>query len=65
MHSNHDFNFPEFEGIKNETGFNRLTLSVKKWIQKTNAVGIIAQTGRYGGTIRLRCAKNIKIIFKK
>jgi len=44
------FNSPEFEGIKNEAGLNRFTLSVKKWIDKTNAIGIIAKTGRYGGT---------------
>jgi hypothetical protein len=29
---------------------NRFTLSVKKWIEKTNAIGIVAKTGRYGGT---------------
>lgn len=44
------FNSPEFEGIKNEAGLNRFTLSVKKWIEKTNAIGIVARSGRYGGT---------------
>jgi hypothetical protein len=44
------FNSPEFEGIKNEAGLNRFTLSVKKWIEKTNAIGIVAKSGRYGGT---------------
>lgn len=48
------FNSPEFEGIKNEAGLNRFTLSVKKWIAKTNAVGIVAKTGRYGGTFAHR-----------
>lgn len=47
---NPDFNSPEFEGIKNEAGLNRFILSVKQWIEKTNAVGIIAKAGRYGGT---------------
>ncbi len=42
------FNSPEFEGIKNEAGLNRFTLSVKKWVEKTNAKGLIAKTGRYG-----------------
>ncbi|MDP2414243.1 MAG: KilA-N domain-containing protein [Daejeonella sp.] len=42
------FNSPEFEGIKNEAGLNRFSLSVKKWIEKTNAIGLIAKTGRYG-----------------
>lgn len=47
---NPDFNSTEFGGIKNEAGLNRFTLSVKKWIEKTNAVGLKAATGRYGGT---------------
>jgi hypothetical protein len=47
---NTDFNSPEFEGIKNEAGLNRFSLSVKMWINKTNAIGIIAKAGRYGGT---------------
>jgi len=45
---NPDFNSPEFEGIKNEAGLNRFTLSVKKWIEKTHAIGLMAKTGRYG-----------------
>ena len=49
MH-NPDFNSPEFEGIKNMAGLNRFVLSVKQWIEKTNAIGIIAKAGRYGGT---------------
>ena len=44
------FNSPEFEGIKNSAGLNRFILSVKQWIERTNAVGIIAKAGRYGGT---------------
>ncbi len=44
------FNSPEFEGIKNSAGLNRFVLSVKQWIEKTNAIGIIAKAGRYGGT---------------
>ncbi|RLD79082.1 MAG: KilA-N domain-containing protein [Bacteroidetes bacterium] len=47
---NPDFNSPEFGGIKNQAGLNRFTLSVKQWIEKTNAIGIIAKAGRYGGT---------------
>lgn len=29
-------------------GSNRFTLSVKKWISKTNGISLIAKTGRYG-----------------
>jgi len=47
---NTSFNSLEFEGIRNQAGTNRFMLSVKKWIEKTNAKGITAKTGRYGGT---------------
>jgi len=48
MHNN-NFNSTEFEGIKNQAGLNRFTLSVKQWIEKTGAKGILSRTGRYGG----------------
>ena len=47
---NANFNSTEFEGIKNEAGFNRFILSVKQWVNKTNSIGIIAKAARYGGT---------------
>lgn len=40
----------EFEGFKKEAGLNAFTLSPTKWISSTNAKGIIAKSGRYGGT---------------
>jgi hypothetical protein len=47
---NPDFNSLEFEGIKNQAGLNRFVLSVKQWVEKTKAIGVVAKTGRYGGT---------------
>jgi len=47
---NADFNSVGFDGIKGNVGLNTFKLSVKKWIQETNALGIQAKTGRYGGT---------------
>jgi hypothetical protein len=47
---NLDFNSPEFGGIMSEAGTNRFLLSVKQWISRTNARGLIAKAGRYGGT---------------
>jgi hypothetical protein len=47
--NNPGFNSPEFEGIKNKAGLNRFTLSAKTWTEKTNGIGLIAKTGRYGG----------------
>ena len=40
----------EFEVFKKEAGLNAFTLSPKKWIDTTNAIGLIAKSGRYGGT---------------
>ena len=47
---NPNFNYTEFGIIRNMAGSNSFVLSVKQWIEKTNAVGILAKTGRYGGT---------------
>lgn len=44
------FNPLEFEGFRKEAGLNAFTLSPKKWIEATNAVGLISKSGRYGGT---------------
>ena len=47
---NPNFKPLEFEGFKKESGLNAFVLSPQKWIQSTNAVGIISKSGRYGGT---------------
>lgn len=47
---NPDFNSLEFEGIMREAGVSRFFISAKQWIEKTGAIGILAKTGRYGGT---------------
>ena len=47
---NSHFNPLEFEGFKKKAGLNAFTLSPKKWIDSTNAIGIISKSGRYGGT---------------
>ena len=49
MH-NPDFKPIEFDRLKDEAGSNAFTLSPKKWIEKTNAIGIVSKLGRYGGT---------------
>ena len=47
---NPNFKPLEFEGFKNEAGANAFTLSPQKWIEATNAIGIMSKSGRYGGT---------------
>ena len=47
---NPNFNYGEFAIIKNKSGLNNFKISVKEWAERTNAIGLIAKTGRYGGT---------------
>jgi len=47
---NPNFKPLEFEGFKKEAGLNAFTLSPQKWIEKTNAIGLISKSGRNGGT---------------
>ncbi len=47
---NPSFNYGEFAIIKSQAGLNSYKLSVKEWVEKTNAIGMKATTGRYGGT---------------
>ncbi|NQU64043.1 MAG: KilA-N domain-containing protein [SAR324 cluster bacterium] len=47
---NPEFNSIEFDGFKNEAGSNSFSLTPKRWIATTNAIGIISKAGRYGGT---------------
>ncbi len=47
---NPDFNYGEFAIIKSQAGLNSYKISVKEWVAKTNAVGLMAKAGRYGGT---------------
>jgi hypothetical protein len=44
------FNYGEFAIIKSKTGLNNYKISAKDWVEKTNAIGLKATTGRYGGT---------------
>ncbi|HEX7756407.1 MAG TPA: KilA-N domain-containing protein [Niabella sp.] len=47
---NPSFNYGGFAIIKSQAGLNSYKLSVKEWVEKTNAIGIKATAGRYGGT---------------
>jgi hypothetical protein len=47
---NPDFKLVEFDQFKNEAGANYFVRSPKKWTAKTNAIGLTAKAGRYGGT---------------
>ena len=40
----------EFEGFRKQAGANAFTMSPKKWIEATDAIGIVSKAGRYGGT---------------
>lgn len=47
---NPDFKVVEFDHFKSEAGLHTFTLSAKEWIEKTGAIGMYVQAGRYGGT---------------
>ena len=48
--NNPDFNYGEFAIIKSQAGLSSYKISVKDWVEKTKAIGILSKTGRYGGT---------------
>ena len=47
---NDNFNPLEFEGFRKQAGANAFTMSPKKWIETTSAIGMVSKAGRYGGT---------------
>ena len=47
---NPNFNYGEFAIIKSKSGLNSFKISVKEFVEKTNAISIQAKAGRYGGT---------------
>jgi len=66
---NPNFKPIEFDGFRKQAGLNSFTLTAKQWILKTNAIGIISKSGRYGGTfahkdIAFEFASWISIEFK-
>ncbi len=52
--NNPDFKSIEFDAFKNESGSNSFALTPQKWIESTNAKGIVSKSGRYGGTFAHR-----------
>jgi hypothetical protein len=66
---NPDFKPVEFDGFRKLAGLNSFVMTPKKWIESTNAIGIISKSGRYGGTyahkdIAFEFASWISIEFK-
>jgi len=47
---NPNFKPLEFEGFRKQAGLNSFVMTPKKWIEATNAIGIVSKPGRYGGT---------------
>ncbi len=59
----------EFDGFRKQAGLNSFVMTPKRWIETTNAIGIVSKAGRYGGTfahkdIALEFASWISIEFK-
>ncbi len=51
---NKTFKGIEFDAFRNEAGSNSFALTPQKWIENTNAIGIVSKSGRYGGTFAHR-----------
>jgi hypothetical protein len=49
MH-NPDFKLIEFDELTKDAGLNRFTMSPKKWIETTGAIGMSSKSGKNGGT---------------
>lgn len=47
---NPDFNSIEFDGIMEDAGTNGFIMTPKRWIEKTNSLGIRTKAGRYAAT---------------
>ncbi len=66
---NPNFKVTEFGNIKNQAGENAFVLTAQEWTEKTNAIGLISKSGRYGGTyahrdIALKFASWISVEFE-
>lgn len=66
---NPNFKPVEFDGFRKQAGLNSFVMTPKRWIESTNAIGIVSKSGRYGGTfahkdIALEFASWISIEFK-
>jgi len=66
---NPNFKLVEFDQFKNEAGYNHFVLSPRKWITRTQAIGLQSKSGRYGGTyahrdIALEFASWVSVEFK-
>lgn len=46
---NPNFKGIEFETFKNQAGLNSFSLTPRKWIETTRAIGFVSKAGRYGG----------------
>ena len=44
------FQTRRIDGFRTQAGSNAFTMSPKKWIEATGAIGIVSKAGRYGGT---------------
>ncbi len=67
--NNPQFNAIEFDGFRFQAGLNSFALTPKRWIEATQAVGLISKAGRYGGTfahkdIALEFASWVSVEFK-
>jgi hypothetical protein len=49
--NNPNFNSIEFDAFKSQAGLHSFSLTPQRWIENTNAIGLISKSGRYGGGV--------------
>ena len=58
---NPDFNRVQFEAVRSEAGLNRFIMTPTKWIERTNAIGIVSKAGIY----QIVCGRIRKYFLKR
>jgi hypothetical protein len=48
--NNPNFKPIEFDGFRKQAGLNSFVLTAKQWTEKTDAIGLVSKSGRYGST---------------
>lgn len=48
--NNPNFKGVEFDTFRKEAGLNSFNMTPRKWVESTNAIGIVSKSGRGGGT---------------
>ena len=63
--NNPDFKPVEFDGFRTQAGSNAFTMSPKKWVEATGAIGIVSKAGRYQNEFMTRWTVGRRFFLRK